>query len=359
MVEIQLGPISPTLLEPIAVKVSVLNGKIIDVNLKADYVYRKIEDLARGRNVFSLLPLVERVCGICSFAHITPYCQAVEHICSFEISEYAKLTRVILAELERIQSHLLYLFEVATHIRERYSYSIKILKIREEILKLLEKIGGKRIHSGMNIIGGVRCNINTKMKRIIREKLDIITPKIKKLWEIEHNLSKKEGIGVLSREMAKSIAVGPTARASGVDFDVRRDMPYAAYDKLDLDVKVRTEGDVKARACLHLEETLESINLIRRALDFLPNFNEKFVLPRIVSGEAKSYVEAPRGKNEYYVRLNESGNIEKLEIKTPTYHNINIMRDILLGQNIEDLEIILVSIDPCLSCACRVFSGSK
>jgi Ni,Fe-hydrogenase III large subunit len=353
VVEVKLGPLSSNLIEPIEIQMRIVKKEIVDVKINADYAKRNIEKLALGRNMFNTLYLIERVCGICSHAHTTPYCQAAERILNVTISENAQLMRVILAELERIQSHLLNLFEI-THILRLKNQSMKILKTREKILNMLEIIAGNRVHFGVNTIGGVRYFINSEIKQKIQKLIENVRPEIKKFWEIEANIKPKEGIGILSREKAVKTAVGPTARASGVDFDVRRDSPYAAYDEVGLDVKLRTEGDVASRVCVRLEETLESTNIIQRALDLLTGHKEKFPeLPDLISGKAISIVEAPRGANEYYIRLNEAGDIDGLKIKTPTSHNIRVLRDILLNQKVEDSEIILTSIDPCISCACR------
>lgn len=353
MAEVKLGPISSKLLEPIEIRMKVKNNEVVDVNIKSAYVQRNIEKLAQGRNVFNTLYLVERVCGICSHAHTTPYCQAVEQILDQAIPERAKLTRVVVAELERIQSHLLFLFEI-THIIGEKIQPVKILEIREKVLGALEMICGNRVHYGVNIIGGIRCNINEEIKQKIIRVMEDIRSQIKKCYIILHGIRRIKGIGILPKETARNMAVGPNARASGIDFDIRRDFPYAAYDEVGVDVKLRTEGDVMSRVCIRVEEILESINIVERALDLLSGHKDQFLgLPDIVQGEATSRVEAPRGTNEYKVTLNEAGFIEKLKIKTPTYRNIRVLRDILLGQNIKDAEIIIFSIDPCISCSCR------
>jgi Ni,Fe-hydrogenase III large subunit len=162
-----------------------------------------------------------------------------------------------------------------------------------------------------------------------------------------------ENIGFLPKEKARNVAVGPIARASGVDFDLRRDAPYAAYDKIGVDVKLRTEGDVMSRMSLRLEELLESIDITKRALDQLPHYEDTSIVAEIRGGHATSRVEAPRGENRYSIEIDEKGILQKLGIRTPTYSNLHVLRDILLEQNTEDLEIILLSIDPCISCACR------
>ena len=353
MAEIKLGPISSKLLEPIEIRMKVMKEEIVDVNIKADYAQRNIEKLAQGRNVFNALYLIERVCGICSHAHTTPYCQSVEQILDQAIPEKAKLTRVVVAELERIQSHLLNLFEI-THIIGEKNLAMKIFKIKEKVLNTLEIIGGNRVHYGVNIVGGVRSDINNETKQKILRVMEDVKPQIKECYGIIADVRRMKGIGILPKEVARNVAVGPVARASGINCDIRRDFPYAAYDEVGVDVKLRTEGDVMSRVCLRFEETLESVNIVKRALDLLPGHKDQFSeLRDIVRGEAVSCVEAPRGANEYIIKLNEAGVIEKLEIKTPTQRNIHVLRDILLGQNVEDSEIILLSTDPCISCACR------
>lgn len=353
--ELTLGPIDSKLIEPIQIQARVRNNTICDVNVRANYVQRNIEKLAQGKNVFSAVFLVERICGICSHAHTTPYCQAVERIVNQNPSEQAKYIRVIVAELERIQSHLLNLFEIV-HLVGKNHLPLKILKSREAILDLLEMLSGNRVHYGVNKIGGVRCDINTKIKQKIVKGLKRQKLQIKEylgLIEGADMRHRMENIGFLPKEKAKDVAVGPTARASGVDFDLRRDAPYAAYDKVGVDVKLRTEGDVMSRMSLRLEELLESIEITKRALDRLPAHKDICGVAEIRWGHATSPVEAPRGENRYSIEIDERGRLQKLSIRTPTYLNLRVLRDILVEQNTKDLEIILLSIDPCISCACR------
>lgn len=353
--ELTLGPLDSKLVEPIQIQARVKNSIICDVKVRANYVQRNIEKLVEGKDMLSAGFLVERVCGICSHAHTTPYCQAVERIVNQNPPEQAKYVRVIVAELERIQSHLLNLFEILHLIGNNHLPS-KLLKSREAILDLLEMLSGNRVHYGVNKIGGVRCNIDDKIEQKIVKVLKRQKLQIKEylgLVEEADMRHRMEDIGFLSKGKAKDVAVGPTARASGVDFDLRRDAPYAAYDKVGVDVKLRTEGDVMSRVTLRLKELLESIEITKRALDTLPAYQDVCGLAEIGGGHATSRVEAPRGENRYSIEIDERGLLQKLNIRTPTYSNLRALKDILLEQNVKDLEIILLSIDPCISCACR------
>ncbi|MCJ7720708.1 MAG: hypothetical protein MUO36_04495, partial [Candidatus Hadarchaeum sp.] len=164
------------------------------------------------------------------------------------------------------------------------------------------------------------------------------------------------GVGVLKKKDARELcAVGPTARASGVDFDIRRDDPYAAYSEIPFDVIVEQDGDVFAKVVVRLREILESIDIIRQAIDAMPKGAIRTKFPEnVTENEAVGRTEAPRGELMYYVRSNGTNKPERVRIRTPSYANWPSVRPMLVGGTIAEIPIVVASIDPCFSCTDRV-----
>jgi NADH-quinone oxidoreductase subunit D len=164
-----------------------------------------------------------------------------------------------------------------------------------------------------------------------------------------------KNVGVLTKEMAISYgAVGPTARASGVNIDVRRDDPYGAYDRLDWKVIVQESGDVFAKAAVRLLETLESIKMTRQAIRDIPGGETDAKVEFIPPGEAAGHVEAPRGETFHYVRADGSNYPARHKVRAPSYVNVPTFKASCIGQEIADVAITLAGVDPCYSCTERM-----
>jgi Ni,Fe-hydrogenase III large subunit len=162
-------------------------------------------------------------------------------------------------------------------------------------------------------------------------------------------------VGVLSKQDAlKLCVVGPVARGSGVDMDVRRDEPYAAYNEIPFKVIIYDEGDSWARLMVRLDEIVESVNIIQYALEHLPSGPYRIRVPRIVpAGEAIGRVEAPRGELFYYLKSNGTTFPERVKVRTPTFANIPAFVKIAEDGNLADVPASFVSLDPCFSCTDR------
>ncbi|MEM4462031.1 MAG: nickel-dependent hydrogenase large subunit [Candidatus Bathyarchaeia archaeon] len=362
---IPFGPIHPALKEPVLLRVSVRGEEVVDVDMALGHVHRGIELLAEGRNLVQTLYLIERICGICSHSHTTCFTQALEEIGGITPSKRALYLRTLIFEMERIHSHLLLLGVIAYEIGFDTLFMFT-WHVREKILDLFEKITGNRIHHAMNTIGGVRWDLTPRMV----EEIDAYMREVEKSVKYIHNVfmdgtveKRVCGLGVLSYDDAvKLCVVGPTARGSGVDIDVRRDHPYAAYDELKRDFSVVVERgcDVYARTEVRILEIFESINIIRAILDRLPDGpirpkENVFRLMRgIPEGEAISLVEAPRGELLYFVKTDGSGGLKRLKVRTPTFSNLIGLKPMLIGCEIADVPVIVASIDPCLSCTNRL-----
>jgi len=362
---IPVGPVHPALKEPIHFKVVVRREEIFDVDVRLGYAHRGIEALAETRNLIQALYLIERICGICSHSHTTCFTQAIEEIGGIQPSDRALHLRTLIAELERIHSHLLWLGVLAYEIGFDTLFMFT-WRIRERVMDLFEEITGNRVHHSMNTIGGVRWDLNPSLKEkatVSMKEIAKATQYLRDVFQdktVEKRLCK---VGLLTHDIARELCVvGPTARGSGVRMDVRKDDPYAAYGDLrdDFSMVVRSESDAYARTEVRIFELFEAINLILTILDRLPNGTiapKESVLRlmrRVPEGEAVSRVEAPRGELIHFVKTNGEEGLRRLKVRTPTLANIVSLRTMLVGGEIADIPVVVASIDPCISCTDRI-----
>jgi len=369
---IPIGPVHPSLKEPMTFNFEIYGERIEKVNLAPGDNHRGIEFMGMQRNPIQIIYLAERICGICSASHPFAFCQAVENAAGIEVPERAQYIRVIIAELERIHSHILWA-GVAAHELGFDSVLYLSWRAREEVLDLLEYLTGNRINYGVFMIGGVRRDITDEQIPRIRKTLEYykdIYGKIEDIFLNDPTIAlRTKNVGVLTREDASRLcAVGPTARASGITKDVRQDQPYAAY--ADLEVKAITpdvltgevHGDVYDRIVVRLLEIVQSIQIIEQCLDNMPSgeiIAEKKLVKLLnqlkkAKGEGIGRHEAPRGECIHYVKLNESELPEVWKARAPTYNNLMTWVPMLIGQQIADIPIVIASIDPCIACMDRV-----
>ncbi|MBA7702419.1 Formate hydrogenlyase subunit 5 [subsurface metagenome] len=376
---IPIGPIHPALKEPIRLDLTVDGEQIVDVDVVVGQVHRGIEWLGMNRNnPIQSIYLAERVCGICAVSHPFAFVQAVEHAIGITPPERAEYIRVIIAEMERIHSHLLWA-GVAAHEIGFDTVFYLAWRVREEIMDLMEYVTGNRNTKAMFQFGGVRRDITEEQFPRIRKSLDYYKSIFNQLKGVFLNdrtiLMRTKNVGILKSEDAlKLLTVGPTTRASGVAKDVRQDQPYAAY--ADLDIKAITPdmvtgtvvGDVYDRIIVRLLEVKQSVEIIERCLDEMPP-GELLAEPKAAKllntlkkaeGEGVGRHEAPRGEVIHYVRL-EPGRetLSTWKIRAPTYVNLMAMPTILKGGQIADVPIAFASIDPCISCTNRVVIVDK
>ncbi|MCW4019616.1 MAG: nickel-dependent hydrogenase large subunit [Candidatus Bathyarchaeota archaeon] len=357
--KIPFGPQHPALEEPISFIFEVEEERVIDVKTRLGYIHRGIEKIGEDRTYQQNIYLAERICGICSFAHALCYTQAVEELLRVEISERAKFIRTIMAEMERIQNHYLWLGFTAKEMgfETLFMYS---WRDRETILEILEMISGKRVNYGMSTIGGVRRDITAAMMEEIESRINLLENRAryyKKVCTKEETILKRTvGVGMLRpRDARRLCAVGPTIRASGIQRDVRADEPYAAYSEVPFRVITYKGCDVASRIYVRIDEILESIKIIRYALKNMPEGLIKVKFPRkIPEGEAISLVEAPRGEDIHYVKSNGSDKPERWKVRAPTLANLLSLCKMLIGVNIADIPVVIAGIDPCIACAERV-----
>lgn len=360
-----VGPVHPSLKEPIHLKVTVRREEILDVDLRLGHAHRGVEALAETRNLIQNLYLIERICGICSHSHTTCFVQAVEEIGGIQPSERALYLRTLIFELERMHSHLLLLgvmaYQIGFDTLFMYTWTT-----REKVLDIFEEVTGNRILHSMNIIGGVRWDLTDKMVEKLAKTMDDIEKDVYNIYSFFKDKTAEKrlsNVGFLSYDDARELClVGPTARGSGLTFDVRKDDPYGAYSDLkdSFSVISKKEGDTYARVEVRILELFEAVNLTRTIIDRLPNGSispkESAIrlMSKIPAGEAVSRVEAPRGELFYFARTDGRGGIKRLKVRTPTLANIIGLKRMLVGCEIADIPVVVASIDPCISCTNRI-----
>jgi NADH-quinone oxidoreductase subunit D len=358
-IEIPFGPQHPALKEPENFLFEVQGDTVVNVTPRIGYVHRGVEKAFERRSYIQNIYLAERVCGICSHAHTICYVQAIEELLGLEVPPRARYIRTVIAELERLHSHSLWV-GVAAHEVGFDTLFMYTWRDREIVMDLLEAISGNRVNYAMNTIGGVRRDITPELTVKIKEALNSFEDEVKHYLKVVQSestfLRRTKGVGILKPETAlKLCAVGPTLRGSGIKNDVRVDDPYAAYDEIPVNVITQDGCDVLSRAVVRFEEMLESINITRYALDYLPEGRIRAQAPMVVpAGEAVSRVEAPRGELIHYARSNGTASPERYKIRAPTLANILAVCQTLIGCHLADVPIILAGIDPCFSCMDRM-----
>lgn len=358
---IPIGPQHPALKEPENFTFRVDGEYVVDVEPRIGYNHRGIEKAMESRTYIQNLYIIERVCGICSCSHQTCYTQNVEEVLGMEIPQRAKYIRVLVAELERIHSHLLWL-GIAAHEIGFDTLFYYIWRDREVVMDLLEMISGNRVNYAMPTIGGVRRDIAEDKIPQYLKMLDVLeerTEYYKNVCATERTVViRTEGVGVLSKEDAISLsACGPTLRASDVASDIRADSPYLVYDEVPWNLISYDGGDVLANVLVRVDEVLESVKICKYCLEHLPDgpIRVKFSpLGKVPEGEAVSLVEAPRGELVHYIQSRGKDKPYRYKIRAPTLGNIPALCEKLRGGNIADIPIVLAGIDPCFSCTDRM-----
>ena len=355
---IPIGPYHPLQEEPEFFSLTVEGERVVDIDVRIGYNHRGIEKLSELKTFDQSTFVIERICGICSTSHPFAYTRAVEDIIPMEVPERAKYIRTIIAEGERIHSHLLW-FGLAGHFLGYNTVFMWVWKLREEILDVMEILSGNRNNYAMFKPGGVRRDIKTEDIPIVIKKLDSIVPTMEMLKKavmddpVLH--ARTKGIGVLSKEDAINYsALGPTSRASGIARDVRKDSPYGAYDQVEWEMIVTQNGDVFDKVVVRILEILESIKIMKWCLLNLPKGEIDANIKDIPPGEGIGHVEAPRGETFHYVRSDGTNRPVRHKVRAPTFMNLPTFKATVVGETISDATIILAAIDPCYCCTERM-----
>jgi Ni,Fe-hydrogenase III large subunit len=356
---VPFGPVHPALKEPEYFKLIIEGEKIVDVIPRIGYVHRGLEKAAEQRQWIQNIYMFERTCGICSFAHASTYVQAIEGLMMYKLPERAKYIRLIVAELERIHSHLLWV-GLMGYWSGFETLFMWVWKDRETVLDIVEAIAGNRIHKSLATIEGVKRDIPEQQIPSYIDRLKYLASRAEFYKGIvnteETLLVRTKGAGKISADkLVQLCAVGPLVRAAGLAIDVRNDDPYSAYGDVPFDIITKSGADIHTLMELRLEELTVSVNMTIYALQHLPPGPVKIRIPPIVpKGENASHSEAPRGEIFYYVKSSGGRLPDRVKVRTPTLANLPAALEMLKGQTLADVPVVLTGIDPCFGCMDRL-----
>ena len=355
--EVPLGTVHSAAIEPYRVRLFVEDEIVKDAEITVGVNHRGVERIMEGLPVEKANSLTEKICGICSNSHIWNSVLVAEKALGIEVPERALYIRIIMEELERLHSHMLYLAH-GSEVLGHETFAMRIFYIRETVMELLRMIGGNRVQYGVPIIGGIRPRAELDLMRIqkIKDGMDFVEEKITEFAERFVSdpmvMSRITGVGILKKEDAIRLsATGPTLRATGVDIDLRRDMPE--YESFEFNVITQDDGDVKANLLVRVLEIPESIKIIRQAIDYLPEgkiTNRSWDMED--SPVTNNYIEVPRGKLYHSYSLDD-GRVRNVIIRTPSITNIGAMEYACIGYHITDAQLAIVQCDPCFTCTDR------
>ncbi len=353
---IPFGPQHPVLPEPIHLDLVVEDEKVIEAIPSIGFIHRGLERLVEKKDYVDYVYVAERICGICSFIHGLTYCMAIEELMKVQVPDRAQYLRIIWSELSRIHSHLLWLGLTADSFGFE-SMFMQSWRLREQILDIIEETTGGRVIFGSAKIGGVRRDISSVKMDEIMKKMNVYRKDIAQLCEqfmkdqtVKHRM---QGVGLLSRADAISLgAVGPMLRGSGIAQDIRS-TGYSGYDRIGFTPVTETAGDCYARCMVRMREMDASFVMIEQCVGKMTDGPIEVKVTGNPAGEFFMRSEQPRGEAIYYAKANGTKFLSRLRVRTPTFANIPPLLATLAGCQLADVPVIVLTIDPCISCAER------
>ena len=323
--EIPVGPVHAGVIEPGHFRFSVAGEPIMALEVRLGYVHRGVEKLSESIPYRKGVFLAERISGDNSMAHSTAYCQAIERLSETSVPERAEHIRTVLLEMERLYTHIGDIAGIALDTAFAVPAADGYV-LRESIMELNERLTGSRLLRSINAVGGVTKDIDREEAAKVLSRLVDLRQRFERLvatmLSSTSMIDRVEGTGTLSRERAGQLGcVGPIARASGIDMDVRRDHPYAAYRDMSFRVPVRDAGDVDARTRVRMDEVRESFAIIEQALDGMPGGDVRADMKEIPAGRtAFSLVESPRGELIHWI-ISGDGKPFRHKVRDPSFCN--------------------------------------
>jgi Ni,Fe-hydrogenase III large subunit/Ni,Fe-hydrogenase III component G len=340
--EIPVGPVHAGVIEPGHFRFSVVGETIIDMKSRLYFTHKGTEKLFEGRAPAAGVELAERISGDTTVGHSLAFCQALEAATAAAVPERARYLRVVLLEMERLYNHVADFGMIANDTGYAVAHS-HAFRIRERLLRLNKRLTGNRLLRGGIVPGGVGADIPAgldlpaEVEAAVRDFEEIVGPTLENTLVLD----RLDGTGRLTTRTARDHGVrGYVARASGIDADVRRDHPFAAYDRLAFRVPVHTSGDVKARTLVRVEEVRESVALIRQAVDRLPAGPLTASLPALPAfAPAFSLVEGWRGAIIHWVMGGPDGRLDRVKVMDPSFLNWRPLSYALLKNIVPDFPL--------------------
>jgi NADH-quinone oxidoreductase subunit C/D len=336
--------------------VVVLDGETV-TSLKPvmGYLHRNHEKIGERNTFLQNMPYTDRLDYFNSMSNNWGYALAVEKLMGVQVAERAEYIRVIMAELTRIQNHLIWIGMMLNDLGTYFTPALYAFEERELILDVFEAASGSRMMCNYYRFGGVVRDIPAeafeKIKGLVHDRLPAKIEEFERLLsENEVLVSRLKGVGYLSAEDAIATSTtGPVLRASGVPYDIRRADPYGIYDRFDFDIVSRPEGDMYARYAVRIEEMRQSLRILEQAIRDIPEGPVMSVKPmyqvRVSAGEAYGRIEAPKGELGFYVISNGKPNPWRYHVRAPSFINLTALEMMCVGNKVADFVAILGAID--------------
>jgi NADH-quinone oxidoreductase subunit D len=349
---INMGPQHPATHGVLRVKLRLDGEKVLGSEAVIGYLHRGVEKIAENRTYAQFAPYTDRMDYVAAVTNGMGYVEAVEKLMGVELPPRAQYTRMILAELQRIASHLLWL---GTHALDLGAMTpvFYTFREREEILKIFENYCGARLTTHAFRIGGLQYDLYDGFEKEVTAFCDYFLPKIdeyealltkNRIW-----LKRTKHVGVLKPDDAIALGVtGPVLRGSGVKWDVRKAQPYEAYDKVDFEVPIGENGDTYDRYIVRVQEMRQSVRIIRQSLERIapgPIMGKvgKVIKPPV--GEVYHSIEAPKGELGYFVVSDGSTHPYRVRVRPPSFVNLQALDTMIRGHLVADVVAVIGTLD--------------
>ncbi len=374
---LNMGPQHPSTHGVLRLVVEIDGETVLRVVPDIGYLHTGIEKTCEAKFYQQVVPLTDRIDYLSPMSNNLCYCLAVEKLLQLEIPPRAQWLRVMLNELTRLNSHLVWL---GTHAMDIGALTVFLytFREREDILRLFEHVAGQRMMTSYFRVGGVSLEPPLDFFAMVQKLIKRMPSKIDEYQNLLTGnpiwVDRLKGVGHLSAEDAIAFGVtGPPLRASGVDWDLRRDMPYTSYEKFDFKVPISTGCDVWARYVIRLEEMRESVKIIQQALDGIPEGAVTADAPKIVlpdrekmktemesliyhfkivtegfpvpAGEVYQAIESPRGEMGYYVVSDGTAKPYRVHMRNPSFATLQALDTMCRGRLLADVVAVIGSID--------------
>ncbi|MFC2014358.1 NADH-quinone oxidoreductase subunit D, partial [Chloroflexota bacterium] len=336
---LNIGPQHPSTHGVFRMRTTLDGEVIVELEPVFGYLHRGIEKLAEERTYTGFIPLTDRLDYLSSMASNLAYCLAVEKLAGITVPERADYIRVVIAELQRIASHLVAVGAFLNDCGAFMTPIVYMIREREKILDLFDMVCGQRLTYNYMRPGGVSQDIPDEFLPALRKFVDVMPRWIDEydqlLAENEILLARSKGVGILPREMAINISAGgPVLRASGVKWDIRKADPYSIYDRFEFDIPTGTAGDCYDRYRVRVEEMRQSLHIIKQAMEQVPSGAVRSEVPHLIRppvGQAYAHVEAPKGELGFYLVSDNSIAPYRCHIRAPSLINLTALRDMIVG----------------------------
>ena len=349
---INLGPQHPATHGVLRVKLKLDGERVLGSECIIGYLHRGIEKIAENRNYVQFAPYVDRMDYVAAVTNGMGYVEAVEKLLGAEVPPRAQFTRTILAELQRIASHLLWL---GTHALDLGAMTpvFYTFREREEVLRIFEKYCGARLTTHAFRIGGLQYDLYDEFEKEAVKFCDYFIPKVDEYEELLTTnriwVNRTKGVGLLTAEDAIAIgATGPLLRGSGVKWDVRKAQPYEAYDKVEFEVPVGVHGDTYDRYLVRLQEMRQSVRIIRQCVERLapgPILGKVGKVIKPAPGEVYHSIEGPKGELGYFVVSDGTTTPYRVRVRPPSFVNLQAFDKMIRGHLVADVVAIIGTID--------------